>query len=333
MRAPSTQYILADNGFKTWWKKQHPRLSWEMQVSMGRRDWLADYEDYLIFQGISPPWLTETPRPSPTYTDAQMEEYIAYIAFLKTEAGKDFPHPKDIDDYFANKDKWAGQYPPVEPTPEEPTPEEPTPEEPEYTTDQKREYQRYWNYADAYGEPGDWYPLNMGDYFKNRSVAQEQLNEWLAAEQTRQSQTAAAEAQQAEYELWQLSPEEAARRREESYAATQYARQEAYGETPRYPETFYGWLSEQGDMSKYLRNYIENKYPSLREQYEATLPRLTGYPTREQARTEAAKRESGWQAWLATQMPEVESQFWRQTPYERGERPGTFAPATRTVLL
>ena len=229
-------------------------------------------------------------------------------------------------------------------------------EKPTYTDAQNREYNTYKRYASAYGDPKDWYPVNTKDYFDNYDVTQEQLNEWKQeekeagtkrkeleterAEYERQQAADRAEqqAKRAEYEKWALSPEEQARRREESHQAgleakarAEYARQEAYGEAPGYQEPFSQWLQTQGDQSQYLRDYIESKYPSLRTQYEATQPRLTGYPTREEARAEAERRETGFKAWLPAQLPTVEAEFWGQAPAQRGERPQVYSPRSRYI--
>ena len=65
--------------------------------------------------------------------------------------------------------------------------------------------------------------------------------------------------------------------------------------------------------------------------FKLTQPELTGYPTREEARAEAARRESGFQAWLPGQVPELEQKYWAQRPEQRGERLWMQSPNTRMV--
>jgi len=322
MAAPTIGQILADAGFKTWWGKQNPGLTWNTQIERGKRDWLADYEGYLISQGIYPPWRggeTDTlPEPEGGYTEDQQAEYEAYLEYLKENPDSGLPTPKDIDDYFKNRDSWIEDYTPPEEIEGE------TEEKREYTDEEKREYNTWKNYAYTYGDPDDWYALDIDDYFKNKNLADEQLTEWQGRE--------------AEEKQYELSPEEQARRQQESYDYTQWARsqaeygaQEAYAETPEYAQSFTEWFGTKGTKSQPLQSFIEGMFGKLKTQYEATQPREIGYPTREEARAEAARREAGFEAWLPTQTPELEKQFWAQSPYERGERPGTFAPRIRSV--
>jgi len=98
-----------------------------------------------------------------------------------------------------------------------------------------------------------------------------------------------------------------------------------------YGETFTGWLEQQGQFSGALEKFAESQYPSLQSQYKAGLPRLTGFPTREEARAEAAKRESGFQAWLGQQTPGIYQEYMAQRPAERGERLWMQQPTMRTV--
>ena len=355
---------------------------------MPTKDQEADYADYLAFikqypdlglpvpQNINdfiehqaewekefapspePPEPEEPPTPlepkKPEYTYEQGREFIDYRKYAY-KYGDPYDWEADtIDDYFKNLNvvrrqlrDWKAK---------EAREGEEGEKASKYTDDQYREYNTYKNYASAYGDPADWYPVNIGDYFGNYDVAQEQLKEWRqeetekGAERGRQKEEYEAEkserarqrkeyeAKQAEYERWALSPEEQARRREEGYqsalesrARAEYAAREAYGEAPEYRTSFSNWLQTQGSQSQYLKDYIENKYPSLRTQYEATQPRLTGYPTREEARAEAERREVGFKAWLPTQLPSVEEEFWGQRPTERGERPAAYAPRMRHI--
>jgi len=69
----------------------------------------------------------------------------------------------------------------------------------------------------------------------------------------------------------------------------------------------------------------------LQARYEAGLPRLTGYPTREEARAEAARREAGFKGWLTGQTPGIYQEYMGQRPAARGERLYMQSPRTRTA--
>lgn len=337
MAAPSVGTILGDTGFKKWWEKEHSGLSWDTQVERGKRNWLADYEAYLISTGIYPPWKTTEPpteeeSPPSDYTPEQIAEYEAYLAALEQYPDSGLPVPKDIDDYFKNRDKWQDEYVP----PEEPTEEEI--EEREYTDEEKREYYTYRNYERAYRDPDDWVAFDIEDYFKNWDIAQEQLGEWQTEEVEREREQTEYEREREEAERWALSPEESARRREEGYEYSQWVREraeygakEAYRETPEYGQTFSNWFSSEASKSQPLEAFIKGMFGELRTEYQTGMPRLTGFPTREEARAEAGRREAGFEAWLPKQLPELEQKFWAQAPWKREERPGLFAPRIRTV--
>lgn len=328
----------------------------------------ADYADYLAFIKLYPDlelpvpkdindfithqaeWEAQyapepTPEPTPElkpgepgyeYNDDQTREYYTYRNYGSAYGDPADWYPVDIEDYFKNYDVVQEQL-------TEWKQEEKDQQEPTYTDAQNREYNSYKRYASVYGDPSDWYPADIEDYYANLDSAQTQLAKWqqkeidqgvkqTEVEQYTKEQRALAKA----YQAVALSPEEEARRREESYqsalesrARAEYAAQEVYGETPAYQNSFSGWLDTQNSQSQYLKDFIENKYPSLRTQYEATQPTLTGYPTREEARAEATRREAGFEAWLPTQLKTVESEFWGQRPTVRGERPAAYAPRMR----
>ena len=171
----------------------------------------------------------------------------------------------------------------------------------------------------------DWRPSNIEDWIANYDYAQQQLAGW---QQQYQAEAVEAEA----VDQYALDPAEAARRREEAYRESRYAAQERYGEQPRYQEIFGGWLPQAAEqMSGALLKYTRGQYPSLRTEYQAGQPRLTGYPTREEARAEATRREAGWQAWLPQRVPKLEQEYWAQRPAERGERLYMQAPVMRAV--
>jgi len=296
-------------------------------------------------------------------TQEQIGEYHNYLDYIKAHPDADLTTPFDIYDYLEHRDEWAPSWMEGEPTP---WPEVP---EPYYSDEEVREYATYQNYASRFGDPDDWHPVDIEDYFKNWDIAQEQLGEWKGLDYTPEQQreyqgykdlasyrepgdwlaadiedffTNYDQAKQ-QQNIWlgkyqieeesKLSPEEQARRREESYARSQYAAQEAYHETPEYGQSFSNWFGAQGTKSQPLQSFIEGMFGKLQTQYQAGLPTLTGFPTREEARAEAEKREAGFEAWLPQQVPAVEEQFWAQSPRQRWEAPGTFAPRIRSVAF
>lgn len=229
-------------------------------------------------------------------TQEQIEEYNNYLDYLKAHPDKELPKPFDIQDYLKHRDEWAPGWMEEEPTP---WPEEP---EPYYSDEEVREYNTYRDYGSRFRDPGDWMPVDIADYFRNWDTAQEQLTEWKT-----------------------LATKEEQQKTERE--------QEAYGEAPEYGQSFSNWFGAQGSRSQPLQSFIEGMFGTLRTQYQATQPRLTGFPTREEARTEAERREAGFEAWLPKQIPAVEEQFWAQAPRRRWEAPGTFAPRIRSVAF
>jgi len=239
----------------------------------------------------------------------QYDEWIRFQAFHNQYGDLNDFAPKNFVDFINNYSKAQQQLNAWE--------TEAGPEATGFADAQIREYKDFLGYASRYGEPGDWWPVDIGDFFTNYSSAQQQLSIWKGL--------AAGE------EKYALTPEEEARRREEAYQASQYAQEEAYREQPRYPETFTGWIEGQSGVSQSLKAYIEREYPSLRSEYEAGLGRLTGFPTREEARAEAQRRETGWSAWLTEKTPEITQDYYMQRPTDRGERMWMQEPTLRTA--
>jgi len=254
-------------------------------------------------------WAEEQAQEPSAPTQEQIGEYHNYLDYIKAHPDAELTTPFDIYDYLEHRDEWAPSWMEEEPTPWPDVPE------PYYSDEEVREYNTYLDYRSRFGDPDDWRPVDIEDYFRKWDIAQEQLGEWKTEEQ------------------YQLSPEEQARRREESYARSQYAAQEAYHETPEYGESFSNWFGTQGTKSQPLQSFIEGMFGKLQTEYQAGLPTLTGFPTREEARAEAEKRQTGFEAWLPQQIPAVEEQFWAQSPRQRWEAPGTFAPRIRTVAF
>lgn len=288
--------------------------------------WVMQYQDYVAYQKANPfmpvakdindyilnfqKWIDNSIYYQQGYSQEQIDSYDRFRAFQSQYGDLNDFMPKDLNEYLANYDKAQQQLTTWT--------QEAGPEAAGFTDDQVRAFNEYKQYYYQYGKPGEWMPVDVGDFIANQTQAQAQLNVWKQ--------------QAAEVEKYELPPEEAARRREESYQEGRYAAQERYGETPMLQETFAAWLPQAaGDMSGALREFVENQYPSLRAQYEAGLPRLTGFPTREEARAEAAKREAGFSAWLTGQTPELEQEYWGQRPYARGEQYSQYSPTLRTV--
>ena len=246
-------------------------------------------------------------KPVPAdYTQEQVDEFQAYWAFTRTPKGQEYPQPQGMDDYFKDKEfypEWVEQG---------------------YTSEQIRAYQTFLRYSRQFGGLTDWYPTSIEDWIANQDKANKQFAIWEQLEQTQL-------AEQEAIDQYALDPEEAARRREEAYAEGRYAAKERYGEAPEYQPAFAQWMGEQGQFSGALQEYVEREYPSLKSEFQATQPTLTGFPTREEARAEATRRESGWQAWLSERTPELEQEYWSQRPAERGERLYMQQPTMRAV--
>lgn len=77
-------------------------------------------------------------------------------------------------------------------------------------------------------------------------------------------------------------------------------------------------LREEMPRTERWRDWFRSKYPRLIEQFEAKVP-------------EAERKERTWAEWLKKREPEVREEWYGMTPYERGERPGAFAPRIQTV--
>jgi len=251
---------------------------------------------------------TEGPPPTTgaEYTQQQQDDYDDYLAFLQTADGKNFPTPKDISDYLTNREQWIADYDYYLRG---------------YTEEQLREFNTWKRYASTYGDLTDWFPNNIDDWLANPDKAQKQLAIWQQEHGTALEEEEVSEAEQTEEDKY----------RQEQREKAAYYEQERYTEAPMYPETFTAWLNQQGQFSGALEKYVESQYPSLRSQFEAGMPRQTGFPTREGARTEAARREAGFQAWLGGEVPELEQKYWGQRPGERGERPYMQSPNIREL--
>lgn len=120
-----------------------------------------------------------------------------------------------------------------------------------------------------------------------------------------------------------LAREEAARKRAALFAPYPRARRARvptpepleYG--PALEEMRLGFRGEMPRTERW-RDWFRSKYPRLIEQFEAKVP-------------EAKRKEKTWAEYLRKRRPEVREEWWRLTPYERGERPSAFAPRIQTV--
>lgn len=268
-------------------------------------DYLANYEQwYTEYQA----GLTEGER-------ARVREFDEWWRYGRKYGGLDDQYPVDIDDFYDNYDLYQQQLVGWKQQAEE--------VEAEYTDEQVGEWNAFKDYM-GYREPGEWYPVDIADYFENWDKAQQSLSTW-------QQRYEEGEAERVAGEEYALDPEEAERRREEAYAESRYAAEERYRETPQYQAPFTQWFQDQAGFSGALQAFTEREYPSLKSEFQATQPRLTGFPTREEARAEATRREQAWGGWLPGKTPEIEQRYWGQRPAARGERLWMQQPTLRTA--
>ena len=270
-----------------------------------------DFADYLANMEQ---W---TAQYSPSAIATQRErEFDTWSRYARKYGDPDDWYPTDIDDFYANYEAAQEQLAKWQETAGV--------EEAEFTDEQVREWNDFKAYASASGEITDWFPVSIEDYYNNYDQAQQQLATW-------KERYGEEVAEQEEAEKYEISPAEKLRRQEEGYAESRYAAQERYRETPQYQPPFTQWMQGQEDFSGALQEFTEREYPSLRSEFQATQPPLTGYPTREGARAEKVRREQVWKGWLSGMTPEIEQRYWGQRPAERGERLWMQAPTMRTA--
>jgi len=77
-------------------------------------------------------------------------------------------------------------------------------------------------------------------------------------------------------------------------------------------------FAEEMPPTERWRDWFRSKYGLLVEQYKGQVP-------------EAQRSEKSWREYLKRRKPEIREQFWKLSPYERGERPSVFAPRITTV--
>jgi len=290
------------------------------------------------------------------WTPEQIVEYNYYLNFLKTYQGANYPWPTSIDDYFANLDKWKKEYPPSDGNGEEPPEEEPTEE---WTSTQKKAYERYKNYAALYRDPDDVYFEAIKDFFDNYEVANEQLGEWEteASGEYQQYRDLASyrepgdfytttlddfvtnyDRAQRQQDAWMGRYTEAETRQQEADEYYDWSRQrsyesaqEAYQPSPQYSPAFYKQQEALGGESVYYQNWMTDMFPELSRRFEATQPKQVGYPTREEQRAAEAQLEQGFGQYLTGEQADLYQEFYGQTPYMRGERPSVYQPRLRQV--
>jgi len=275
--------------------KTHP--SWPTPKNL--EDWLVN-RDY---------WEEVGDYLDAGYSLKQIDSYTAFQAYQSKYRDLQDWQPRDLAEFLQNPDKAQEQL--------DLWKQEAGPEAVGFIDDQIREFYTFKDYQSKYGEPSDWKPVDIGDFFTNYDTAQQQLGVW--------------QQQAEEVEKYELEPGEAARRREEAYEESRYAAEERYRETPEYQPPFQQWLGEQGQFSGALEQFVESQYPSLKSEFQATQPELTGFPTREAARTEETRRKQAWQGWLSGRTPELEQEYWGQRPEQRGERLWMQTPTMRTA--
>lgn len=257
-------------------------------------DWAAAKEKFGLQPGVAG-----------QYSEEEQLDYIQYKQFTQTEEGQYWPDPASIDDFLSHIDEWATEVGTGEDARQ---------------NELQRQYNQYLLYMRQFAGLEDWRPTSFEDWLDNRDIADQQLADWgVQAEEAE------------EVDEYALDPAEAARRREEAYAESRYAAEERYRESPMYSGTFAEWIQGRGDMSGALEQYVEGRYPSLKAEYQAGMEPLTGYSTREEARAEASRRESGWQAWLGERMGETTQEYYGQRPQERGERMWMQQPTLRSA--
>jgi len=310
---------------------------------------------------------------------ALQQEYKDYVADIEAHPEWNLPVPTDFDDYLRIKNE--AEAPPTEPA------------EPEYSDEDWHEYNLYQRYYSAFGDPADQRARSISEYFANQDSYLEQLTgfqgkeaeeieERLAYEESQLSPEEAARRREESYQytiegrlraeearlhdlspeeyarrreesydytveareraeeerLYELSPEEQARRREESYQYTEgarerslYAAQEAYQPSPEYRSATEQWHGGLGSEPLGYQQWARQMFPTWESQYKSTQEPMVGYPTRELARAEEERRTAGLEGWLQAGQEGFKQQYYQQSPYERGERPGQFNPALRQL--
>lgn len=77
-------------------------------------------------------------------------------------------------------------------------------------------------------------------------------------------------------------------------------------------------------------DWFRSKYPRLMEQFEAKLPRQEPV-SYEQSKVIEAQTEKSWADFLKSRKSQLKEEYYKQTPYMRGERPSAFAPRITSI--
>jgi hypothetical protein len=298
-------------------------------------------------------------------SEALINDYNEYLAFLQTPEGADFPIPDDIWDYYVHAKEWAEMMG-AEEIPDY------GPQLPGeyYTDEQLKQWERYQYLEYRYRDSGDWVATDIDDFYAHQDLAQQQMAEW--EEDAAKAEKEWTEDEQREWQeykdlssyrepgdwvandiadfydnydkakgqedIWleRYSEDQTRIEASEEYTdwareRSRYAAEETYTEEARYDPAFYQEMEALQGESVYYQDWMYEIYPRLRAEFEATQPRERGYYTREEARTAAAQTEAEWTAWLSGKMPELEEEFYSYRPEHRGERPGAFQPSLRQV--
>lgn len=150
-----------------------------------------------------------------------------------------------------------------------------------------------------------------------------------------------------EYPTWREEEErkaarvarERAKRLEERYAERMEALRQRllYGQAwggiqpqPRYRPGFQQMMGGLAGARPYL-DWFESMFPSLVREFEATLPTYKGFITARGAAREAEEIGETWADWLRGKRKEVRERWYSLSPWQRGERPGYFAPRIQTL--
>ena len=292
-------------------------------------------------------------------TAEQIAEYNAYLAFLRTYPGRNHPWPTSLEHYFENKDEWAtrdyGEQPPDNGG-DGGNGEEPTEE---WTSAQRKAYERYKNYAALYKDPDDYYAPTINDYYGNYDVANEQLTEWEteASREYQQYRDLASHREpgdfyttnqddfvnnydraQRQQDVWMGRYTEYETRQQEVDEYYDWSRgrayesaQEAYRPSPQYDPALYKQREALEGESVYYQNWMTDMFPELKRRFEATQPKQVGYPTREEQRAAEAQLEQGIGQYLTAEQEALRQEFYEQRPWDRGERPHIYQPKLRQL--
>jgi len=92
--------------------------------------------------------------------------------------------------------------------------------------------------------------------------------------------------------------------------------------------------SFEGELpqTEYWRDWFNSRYPRLVQEFQATLPKFERkyYPGLGPEEASEKIKES-WAARLKALKPQLKEEYYKQSPYQRGERPSVYAPRIQKV--